>query len=100
MILRLVWREADHRYLQATPNDLSNLPHQYGLFGDRVVPGASFVLLERQTIKLGDIENVRRRPTVLPLADVRGNTLFAGNPDRGGNKTLLDRVMDLRKTND
>src|SRR6202034_165735 len=98
MTLHFLWREADHRRLQPAANDFSNLPHRYSLFGDCIVPAASFVLLERQPVEMGDIENVRRRPTIDSLAYVRRDSLLASHLNRIGDEALLDRVVDLRKT--
>src|SRR5580700_1795733 len=98
MSLRFLLREADDGHLQASANDFSDLPHQYSLFSDRVVPAARFVLLERQPVETGNIENVRRRPAIESLANVRRGPLFTGHLDRVGDEALLDRVVDLRKT--
>src|SRR4029077_4842431 len=46
----------------------------------------------------GNIENMRRRPAIESLANIRRGALFAGNLDRVGDETLLYGVVDLRKT--
>src|SRR5438270_14007404 len=84
MSLRFLLREADHGHLQASANDFSDLPHQYSLFSDRVVPAARFALLERKPIEMGNIENMRRRPAIESLANVRRGSLFTSHLDRVG----------------
>src|SRR5260370_9262645 len=98
MSLRSLLREAAHGPLQASANDFSDLPHQYSLFSDRVVPAASFALLECKPVEMGNIENMRRRPAIESFADVCRGPLFTGHPDEGGDEALLDRVVNLRKT--
>src|ERR1019366_9879119 len=98
MSLRFLLREADQGHFQASANDFSDLPHRYSLFSDRVVPAASFVLLQRKPVEMGNIENVRRRPAIESLANVRRGSLFTGHLDRVGDEALLDSVVDLRKT--
>jgi hypothetical protein len=70
MSLRFLLREADHGHFQASANDVSDLPHRYSLFRDRIVPAASFVLLQRKPVEMGNIENMRRRPAIESLANV------------------------------
>ena len=84
MGLRFLGREADHGYLLTLANDFSDLPHQYSLFSDRVVPTSSFALLECKPVEMGNIENMRRRPAIESFADVCRGPLFAGHPDEGG----------------
>src|SRR5258708_39697142 len=102
MSRRFLLREADHGHLQASANDFSDLPHRYPLFSDRVVPAARFALgfvpFQRKPVEMGNIENMRRRPAIESLANVRRSSLFTGQSDRVGDEALLDRVMDLRKT--
>src|SRR5580692_2486797 len=98
MSLRFLLRDADHGYLQAIANDFSDLPHQYSLFSDRVVPAARFALLECKPVEMGNIENMRRRPAIESFADVCRGPLFTSHPDEGGDEALLDRVVNLRKT--
>src|ERR1700722_18628404 len=98
MSLRLLRREADHGHLQASANNFSDLPHRYSLFRDRVVPAPRFPLLKRKPVEMGNIENVRRRPAIESVTNVRGGPLFTGHLDCVGDEALLDSVMDLRKT--
>src|SRR5580658_9354208 len=98
MSLRFLLREADHGHLQASANDFSDLPHRYSLFSDRVVPAASFVLLQCKPVEMGNIENMRCRPAIESLVNVRRGPLFTSHLDRVGDEALLDRVVDLRKT--
>src|SRR5882672_3009632 len=98
MSLRFLLREADHGHLQAPADNLSDLPHRYSFFSDRVVPAARFALLQRKPVETGNIENMRRRPAIESLANIGRGALFAGNLDRVGDEALLDRVVDLRKT--
>src|SRR5579863_8823826 len=98
MSVRFCLRDADHGHLQASANDFGDLPHQYSLFSDRVVPAASLVLLQRKPVETSNIENMRRRPAIETLANVRRCPLFTGHPDQGGDETLLDSVVNLRKT--
>src|SRR5271156_4241497 len=98
MSLRFLLREADHGHLQASADYSSDLPHRDSLLSDRVVPAANFVLLQRKPIEMGNIENMRRRPAIEPLADIRRGAFFTGNLDRVGDEALLHGVVDLRKT--
>src|SRR5260370_38315078 len=102
MSLRFLLGEADHGHLQAPADNLSDLPHRYSFFSDRVVPGArfalGFVLFQRKPVKMGNIENMRRRPAIESLANVSRCSLFTGNLDRVGDEALLHGVVDLRKT--
>src|SRR6202162_5054444 len=62
---------ADHGHLQAPADNLSDLPHRYSLFSDRVVPAARFALLQRKPVEMSNIENMRRRPAIESLANIR-----------------------------
>src|ERR1700719_4273667 len=98
MSLRFLLREADHGHLQASADNLSDLLYRYSFFSDRVVPAARFALLQRKPVEMGNIENMRRRPAIEPLANIRRGALFAGNLDRVGDEALLHGVVNLRKT--
>src|ERR1700693_263317 len=98
MSRRSLLREADQGHLQAPADNLSDLPHRYSFFSDRVVPAARFAFLQRKPVETGNIENMRRRPAVESLANVRRGALFTGNLDRVGDEALLRGVVDLRKT--
>jgi len=63
MSWRFFLREAHDRHFQASANDFGDLPHRCSLFSDRVVPAACFVLLQREPVEMGNIENMRRRPS-------------------------------------
>ena len=89
MSLRFLLREPDHGHLQASANDFSDLPHQYSFFSDRVVPTARFVLLQRKPVETGNIENMRRRPAIESLANVRRGPLLTSHPDRVGDEARL-----------
>src|SRR6202051_339993 len=101
MSLRFLLREADHGHLQAPADNLSDLPHRYSFFSDRVVPAArfalGFVLFQRKSVETGNIENMRRRPAIESLANIRRGALFTGNLDSVGDEALLHGVVDLRK---
>src|SRR5580658_10505136 len=47
---------------------------------------------------MGNIENMRRRPAIKSLANIRRGSLLTGHLDRIGDEALLDRVVDLRET--
>src|SRR5260370_32089348 len=98
MSLRFPLRKADNGHSQPSANDFSDLPHQYSLFRDRVVPDASFVLLQRKHVEMGNIENMRRWPAIQSLANVCRGSLFTRRLDSVGDEALLDSVVDLRKT--
>src|SRR4029077_12402278 len=98
MSLRFLLSEADRGRLQASANDFGDLPHRYSLFSNRVVPAASLVLLQREPVETSNIEDMRRRPAIESLANVRRGPRFTGRAGRGGDAALLDRVVDLRKT--
>src|SRR5579872_6876948 len=95
---RFLLRDADHRHLQASANDFGNLPHRHSLFSDRVVPAASLVLFQRKPVEMSHIEDMRRRPAIESLANVRRGPFITGHLDRVSDEALLDRVVDLRKT--
>src|SRR5580704_17894809 len=97
MSLRFLLREADHGHLQAPADNLSDLPHRYSFFSDRVVPAASLVLFQRKSVETGNFENMRRRPAIESLANIRRGALFTGNLDSVGDEALLHGVVDLRK---
>jgi hypothetical protein len=67
---RLLLRHRDHRHPQAAANDLRNVSDGYAFLSDSVVPGACFPLFEREPVETGDIEHMRRRPAVKPVAHV------------------------------
>src|ERR1700722_13530729 len=102
MSLRFLLREADHGHLQAPADNLSDLPHRYSFFSDRVVPAARFalglVLFQRKPVETGNIENMRRGPAIESLADIGRGALLAGNLDHVGDEALPHTVVDLRKT--
>src|SRR6202162_4556764 len=98
MSLRFLLREADQGHLQAPADNLSDLPHRYSSSSARFVPAARFAFLQRKPVKTGNIENMRRRPAIESLANIRRGALFAGNLDRVGDEALLHGVVDLRKT--
>ena len=50
MSWRLLRRQADHRHLQASADDFSDVPNRYSLFSDCVVRAARFLLLQRQLV--------------------------------------------------
>jgi len=100
MTLRFLLREADHGHLRASADGFSDRPHRDALFSDRVVPAASFALLERKPVETGNIENMRGRPAIEALSDVRRGSLCTCRVDRVGDEALPDRVVDLRKTHD
>ena len=97
MSWRFLRREADHGQLQASANDFSYLPHRYSLFSDRVVSAAWLLLLHGEPVKIGNIENMRRRPAIESLTYVRRDSLLTSQLDRVGDEALFDRVVDLRK---
>jgi hypothetical protein len=59
------------RHLQAAADGLSNVPERYSLFSDRVISGAYLLLLERQSVKAGGVEDVHGRPAVESVAHIR-----------------------------
>ena len=59
------------RHLQAAADGLSNVPDRYSLFSDRVISGAYFLLLERQPVEAGGVEDVHGRPAVESIANIR-----------------------------
>src|SRR4029077_2567689 len=59
------------RHLQAAADGLSDVPKRHSLFGDRVMPGPCFLLLERQPVEAGSVEDVHGRPAVESVAHVR-----------------------------
>src|SRR6201987_6432311 len=91
MCLRLLLSEADRRHLQASANNFSDFPHRYSPLGDRVVPAASLVLLQRKPVEASNIEDMRRRPAIESLANVRRGPLFTGHADRVGGWARLHR---------
>ena len=61
MIGRLLRGFSDDRHVQATPDRLGDLSARHSLFRDRVISAASFVLLQRKPVQMGNIENMRRQ---------------------------------------
>jgi len=80
MSWRLLRRQADHRHLQASANDFSDVPKRYSLFRDRVVPAPRFLLLQRQPVETSSIEDVRR-PAVKSVTHKRRDSLLTGQLD-------------------
>jgi hypothetical protein len=60
--------------------------------------GGADEAFQRKPVETGNIENMRRRPAIESLADVRRDSLLTSHLDRVGDEALLDRVVDLRKT--
>src|SRR5579862_5308285 len=60
-----------NRHLQTAADRLSDFPKGHSLFGDRVIPGPSFLLLERQPVEAGSVEDVYGRPAVDSVAHIR-----------------------------
>jgi hypothetical protein len=87
-------------HLQAAADGVGDFPDRHALFGDRMIPGASFLLLERQPVEAGGIEDVDSRPTVESIGHIRRHSLLASQRDGVGDEALLDGVVDLGKAND
>src|ERR1700719_3681739 len=64
----LVGRFGYDRHLQAAADSLGNVPEGHSLFGDGMIPGTCFLLLERQPVEAGSIEDVDSRPAVESVA--------------------------------
>jgi hypothetical protein len=62
-----------------------------------MIPGPRSAFLQREPVQPGGVEQMRGRPAVLTIADVRRDALRAGYSDQGGDETLFYRVMDLRQ---
>jgi hypothetical protein len=71
MSWRFLRRQAYRGHLQAADNHLSDFSHRYSLFSDRVVPAACFVLHQRKPVEMGNIENMRRRPAIKSVLQLR-----------------------------
>lgn len=97
MSLRFFRRKPDHGHLQASANDFSDLPHRYSLFTDGMVPTACFVLIQRELIEMGNIENMSRGPAVVSITHIRRDSLFTSQLDRVGDEALLEGVVNLGK---
>ena len=63
---RLLRRHGDRRHLQALANDFHDVADRHSLFSDRVIPGACLLLLQRQPVETGGIENVHRGQRLSP----------------------------------
>ncbi len=75
---RLLRRQGDHRHFQASANDFSDVPDRHSLFRDRVISAARLLLLQRQPVETGGIEDMRRRPAVQSVAHIRRDALLTG----------------------
>src|SRR6202021_2834547 len=93
----LVWRQTNHRHLQASANNFRDVPDWYSFFCDRVVSGSCLPLLQGEPVETGRVEDVSCGPAVAPVAYVRGDAFFASHRYCIGDKALLDRVVNLRK---
>jgi hypothetical protein len=58
-------------HLQAAPDRMSDVPRRHALFRYRVIPGACFLLLQRQPVEAGSVEDVHGRPAVESVAHIR-----------------------------
>lgn len=75
-----------------------DVPQRYAFFGDCMISSTCLVLFERESIEMGDVEDMRRWPAIESFPDVSGNALFPGNADKKGDQALLESVMDLWNT--
>src|SRR6266700_2744760 len=71
MLLGLFRCDRNDRHVQATADGGGNLFQRHTLFGDGVVPGSRFELVQSESVESGDICYMRGRPAVLTIADIR-----------------------------
>ena len=93
----LIRRYADGRDFQTAADDFSHLSNRYSLFGNRVVPAPWYSLFQRESVETGDVEDVRGRPAIESVTQVRRDALFAGYLDQVRDEALLHRIVDLRE---
>ena len=79
MVLRFFRGFAGDRHVQSPANGVGDVFQRHTLFGDCVIPVAGRSLLQREPIKAGGVEAMRRGPAVASVADVRRNALLAGD---------------------
>ena len=68
---RLFRSDGFHRHLQASPNDFGNLPQGYTFLRHGVVFRTGFVLLQSKPVEVAHIRDMRGRPAVRTITDVR-----------------------------
>jgi hypothetical protein len=97
-MVNCLFRRLGHdRYIQAAADNFSDIPAWHSLFGHRMIPGAFFVLLQRQPVEPSGVQPVHRGPAVESFTDIRRNTLLASQCNQVGDETLLEWVVNLRK---
>jgi hypothetical protein len=67
-------------------------------FGHRIILRACFMLLQRKPVRRATSETWRRRPAVASFPRISRHAFITRRGDQVGDKPLLDRVVNLRKT--
>ena len=84
-------------HLQASADGLSDVSDQHSLFGDSVISGACFLLLDRQPVDARCVHDMNGCPALRTVTDVGRDTSLASQRDQVGDEALFDGVVDLRK---
>ena len=87
-------------HVQPPGDGFGNLFDGDTLFGDRMISRAWGGFFQRQAVQQGDVKPVGRGPAIEAIADVCGNSFFAGDRDGISDQALLYRVMNLGEPHD
>src|SRR2546426_1562742 len=83
----------DDRHVQASADDLRDLPGRHALVGNAEKRRSRRTLLERQPEEMRGIEPVHRGPPVAPVADVGRDALLARDLDEDRNEAVIAIAM-------
>src|SRR5208283_4790178 len=97
MIRCLLGRLGDDWQVQSPADHLRNLAQGNAFFSDRVIAGSGGTLFESERVEMGNIKPVCSRPAVRAVADVRRDSLLAGDNDEESDQSLHFQIMDLGK---
>ena len=76
MGLGFFWREADYRDFQVFANHSGDLAHGNAFLRHGVITGARCRCFKRKPVEPRYIGDVRRRPALVAIADVRPKRLY------------------------
>ena len=97
MFLGLFLRNGNGGHIQATADSGGDVFERHTLFCDGVVTGSRCALLQSKQVEACDIRNMRCRPTVVAIANVRRDSLSASHRNQRCDQALLYGVVDLRQ---
>ena len=99
MLRGLLARLADHRNFQAAADCFGDVSSRHPLLRNGMISASRGTLLNHQPVETGGIEPMHRRPSVHAVADVRRDALLASQSNGVGDESLLDRIVNLGKSN-